>query len=517
MEKGIRWVIGVCFLLAGVRPVMFCAKSWHDPEALRSLLPQRVYDVEWTMELKNGLTGEFFRTYLPRNTNRQTVIEEGVVRGWGFNALDLDEHGRAARWEVPSPDAGAVVYRMRLKTLGLVYDLDSLKVHAQRIGPTGMRHREPTPEIQSNHPEISALADDLADRSWDLVRQVDAFYGFVLSMPGAPFKGLTDALTALRLGEASCNGKSRLLVALCRNRGIPARLVGGLILESGVKQTSHQWCEVLLGGMWVPFDPLNGHRASLPAAYLELYQGDAFLFGHTPERPLEYAFRISPRLAVSSDRLAAHRLWMAFDQAGIPVGLLGFLLMLPLGAALVAVLRTVVGLRTFGLFLPALIAVSLRETGLWVGLLAFVLVLSSVALLHPLLERWRLMYTPRLAIMLIAVVGMFLGISASGIVLGKPDLAFVTLFPVVVVAITAERLAREIEENGWAKGWAMTASTLLVVVLAYVAMESVTLESLFLAFPELFLALVGAMIWLGRWTGIRALEFHRFRHLLRTP
>ena len=127
------------------------------------------------------------------------------------------------------------------------------------------------------------------------------------------------------------------------------------------------------------------------------------------------------------------------------------------------------------------------------------------------------MYTPRLAIMLIAVVGMFLGISASGIVLGKPDLAFVTLFPVVVVAITAERLAREIEENGWAKGWAMTASTLLVVVLAYVAMESVTLESLFLAFPELFLALVGAMIWLGRWTGIRALEFHRFRHLLRTP
>jgi len=34
------------------------------------------------------------------------------------------------------------------------------------------------------------------------------------------FSGYTDALTALKLGEASCNGKSRLFVAMARKLNI---------------------------------------------------------------------------------------------------------------------------------------------------------------------------------------------------------------------------------------------------------------------------------------------------------
>ena len=65
------------------------------------------------------------------------------------------------------------------------------------------------------------------------MQRLRRIYDFVSAMPQRPFKGTTDALTALRLGEASCNGKSRLFVALARAAGIPARLVGGLVLETG--------------------------------------------------------------------------------------------------------------------------------------------------------------------------------------------------------------------------------------------------------------------------------------------
>jgi transglutaminase-like putative cysteine protease len=55
-------------------------------------------------------------------------------------------------------------------------------------------------------------------------------------------------VTAAKLGEASCNGKSRLFIALARRAGIPSRLVGGVILSTGVKRTSHQWVEAYVSG-----------------------------------------------------------------------------------------------------------------------------------------------------------------------------------------------------------------------------------------------------------------------------
>ncbi|MEL7219627.1 MAG: transglutaminase family protein, partial [Pseudomonadota bacterium] len=97
-------------------------------------------------------------------------------------------------------------------------------------------------------------------------------------------------MTALRLGRASCNGKGRLFVALARTNGIPARLVGGVILNEGSKKTSHQWLEVLIEGRWVPFDPTNGHFATLPENYLRLYTGDHALFRHTRNINFDYLF-----------------------------------------------------------------------------------------------------------------------------------------------------------------------------------------------------------------------------------
>jgi len=174
-------------------------------------------------------------------------------------------------------------------------------------------------------------------------------------------------------------------------------------------------------------------------------------------------------------------------------------------------MRNVVGLKTFGLFLPALIAVSMQETGLGVGTAAFALVILFVAALHPLLVLWRLLYTPRLVILLVGVVSSYLAISAWGWRMGHPEWVYVTLFPVVVVAITAERFAREIEEVGVASALSTAGQTLVVVLMAFLAMQSVTVEAVLLTYPVLFLWIVAAMMLLGRWTGIRVTEYRRFR------
>ena len=114
------------------------------------------------------------------------------------------------------------------------------------------------------------------------------------------------------------------------------------------------------------------------------------------------------------------------------------------------------------------------------------------------------------------MVGCYLAVSAWGWQAGQIGWVKVTLFPVVVVAITAERFAREIEEVGWTDAMAKAVQTLVVVILAFFAMQSTTAEAMLLAFPELFLWIVAAMLALGRWTGIRVLEFARFRFVTST-
>jgi hypothetical protein len=74
-----------------------------------------------------------------------------------------------------------------------------------------------------------------------------------------------------------------LFLALARNAGVPGRLVGGVILETGQKKTSHQWLEIYVNGYWIPFDALNNHFTFPPENYMELYKGDAFLLNQVME------------------------------------------------------------------------------------------------------------------------------------------------------------------------------------------------------------------------------------------
>lgn len=519
-RKAVFWIALLCTVLPLLRVSwVFLQEAEAGRSAWHGLLPELVYDVELNMELMDAEASSTMRTFLPVNSERQTVLEEATVEGPGAESIETSDAGRLATWSgrnFPNPAMEmSVRHRFRMRMQTLVVDLSTLPDEIGRVRPSHRVHLEPTDVVQSASEEIrdrlislGALSDTLT-----LLNRLDLVFEDVQGLRKAPFKGTTDALTALRLGEASCNGRSRLMVAMLRHLGVPARLVGGLILEGGTKQTSHQWLEAHLGGHWVPFDALNGHFGMLPANYLKLYLGDEGLFRHSAGLPFNYSFTISSRLAVPVEGLNSHRLWRAFDAAGIPVSLLQFLLLLPIGAVVVAVLRNVAGAKTFGLFLPALLAVSMRETGFLLGSMAFVLVIGLVAALHPLLERWRLMYTPKLVILLVAVVGLFLGISAWGVQAGEVEFAYITLFPIVIVAIAAERFARKWEEWGAMDALSTAFQTMLVVAVAYWVMGSLTLEAAFLAFPELFLVLVGWMLLLGRWTGVRLSEWHRFRRV----
>lgn len=343
-------------------------------------------------------------------------------------------------------------------------------------------------------------------------------------MGSRPFKGTTDALTAAKLGEASCNGKSRLFIALARQLGLPSRLVGGLILNNGSKRTSHQWAEVYISGHWVPFDTLNGHFARLPGNYLTLYRGDEALFRHSRNIAFDYRFDIS-RTTITNDRLSrflgerslnVYNSLASFFNVSISFSILQFLLVIPLGVLVVTISRNIIGLNTFGTFLPALMAMSMQNTGLFPGLFVFSFVIVLTVLTRYPLDKLGLLHTPKLAIMMIFVI---LSLLAIAVLSNLPFLEFVpslnsvSLFPIAILTITSERFALTLAEEGLKKTSLIMLQTLIVMVFCYIVISSIALQAFMISFPELLLAVLAMNLWIGSWTGIRVMELIRFRSL----
>jgi hypothetical protein len=336
----------------------------------------------------------------------------------------------------------------------------------------------------------------------------------------ASFSGETDAVLTCKLGEASCNGKSRLLVALLRNAGIPARLVGGIILTRGAKRTTHQWVEVYLGDLWAPFCPLNGHFASKPRTYLAVYRGDHAYFRHTRDISFDYRFVAEPRLVPKEQGMGKARaldivnVWQVFQTAGIPLDLLRFVLIIPIGALVTILFRNVIGLETFGTFLPALIASAFMGTGLIWGSVIFAAIISAGAGINHLLSKLKLLHTPKLTIVMIFVVIALLGASMAGIQNGYPHLARSFFFPLAILTITIERFFIIGQERGVRESFRILGLTMIVVAFCYMVMSSLFLQMVMVILPETYLLAFAASLYLGRWTGLRVMEWRRFRGLI---
>jgi len=513
----------IALILIFLALVISLAKILFWDYKFERFLPKTSYRITYNYSFEGFDDPVMVSTYLPSSDQRQSISEE-VNNSPGMQfTIESTSGGIVGRWQSQSlRGTQEVAYSFEFIGSSMQYVIDSSLLIASRHSNLLAENLKATEEIQVNHPQIRSIYDDVVADETYLLPALQSIYDYTGSLNPMPFKGVTDALTAARLGEASCNGMSRLFVALARTGNIPSRLVGGIILNDGSKRTSHQWVEVFIAGEWVPFDPLNKHFAYIPNNYLKLYTGDQFIYRHTPGINFDYSFKINSRLVANpilytelkEHPLNAYNLWKTFEDIGVPLGLLKIILLLPLGAFVVAIFRNVIGLNTFGIFLPALIAVASRETGLLWGLVSFLLVIGVVSMAHFPLQRWGILYTPKLVIMLVLVVLLFLLISFFAINTGLIAMAYVTLFPIVVLTISAERFARTIDEEGFGPALLVTLQTVIVVGVAYFVMNSRTMETTFLAFPELFAAIIGLNILLGRWVGLRMIEYIRFKDLV---
>lgn len=492
---------------------------------LAGLIPAPSYTVEVNMQVDGHGEDIDIQTYLPKTDGRQSVDNEESSTGVFVSSIRSDSLNREVSWNAENV-AGkhSIRYAYAVRAHHVRFEIPEGMPIPDTYPAALAPYLADEPGIHKDDPQIEkALGSIVPAENRTVLDVLTRIHRHLQdNIANRNFSGYTDALTALKLGEASCNGKSRLFVAMARKLNIPARLVGGFVMEQGSKRTSHQWVEVYVNGHWVPFDTINDHFAELPANFLTLYYGDMALFKHTASVNFQYMFKTTKQLvqqrdaqdALSKSSLNITNLYAHFERVGISQNLLKILLMLPLGALVTVIFRNVVGLETFGTFLPALIAAAARETGLLWGLAGFLGIVLVSAVVRRGLDWMQLLHSPKMAILLTTVVIVMMVTTVGGVQFGFFELAHVTLFPIAILAITAERVALMEAEQGALKVARITLMTLIVIAACYAVMDSLFMQSLVLAFPELLLVVVALNLWLGKWIGIRVMEFLRFRRLI---
>jgi hypothetical protein len=493
---------------------------------LNAVVQAESYLIEAVMEFDGHGSDVDVSMALAQNLPNQKVSDES------FNSGDLKFNVTEARGNRRGDWQGSKIggkrrigYTASIQTKTERFLIDSTLPTTQSLPDSVARYVLSDSLVQADDAEITRLADSLGlSASAPILQNLEKIYQYTtFGLKYVTYSGTTDALTTYHLGEASCGGKSRLMSALARHLGIPARLVGGKILDPGQSTATHIWVDLFVQDRWVPFCPTNKYFAEIPANYLILYYGEEPFITHTRDINFKFYFNLRKRLVTTeagltdmkNNPLDVLNVWATFKRVAISLELLKIIIMLPIGILSVVFFRNIVGLETFGTFMPALIAVGFRDTGLLNGVLMFSLIVMFGSIVRLILNRFQLLHTPRLAIILSSVVLFILLLTGIGVRLGLLDLARVALFPMVIMTLTVERFSIISEESGYKKAIQIAFFTILVAGLSYLLMASRPLQALVISFPETILVLIALYIYIGRYSGFRVMELFRFRQIMR--
>jgi hypothetical protein len=517
------WV--VAGILAGLGLSMMLYKHWKLEFPLTPDTTYKSWYVEARVDLKaknpwrQGDKPVVFTLQLPHHSERFVLVDENIVaRGFGYEITEADAEGnRAAIFSKRKMEAQETIFYR-----AVVYELDSPTAEAEAVPPPpdSPYSKQNRPKLEEGEREapvylaVDALIAEAREKSASprtFVREIgrlarDAADDRVQLVRDAAGTQMTDVAIAALLLEAD---------------GIPTRIAHGLPLtESKRRAALTQWLEVYLKGAWVGIDPVH-QSFGLRDRYIVWWYGDGALYS------LEGNAKVDTMIAVrqNTNNALTRAIWksgqladlfLTFSFYNLPLDaqlVFGVLLMIPVGGLVLAFLRQVIGLKTFGTFMPVLVALAFRETGLFSGILLFTLVVMLGLFIRNYFDRLKLLLVPRLASVLTVVV-IVLSLLAMltnqlGIVVGLS----ISLFPIVVLTMTIERMTLLWEEYGPDEAIKTGVSSMFCAIIAYFAMNSAALGYLIFAFPELLLVVLALTMLIGRYNHYKLTEYIRFRQL----
>ena len=273
--------LSVAFLVGCQSRPDLSTQASTTPGAGVTILGQREYIVHQQLTLVNNGPGQpekqniwvaLIRDFAPYQTVRSMQVSPGKY------TLVRDEYGNQyAEFDFSGQPAGTtqtVKIDYRVKVNELAYNLSACK------GQLPDEFNQPELHIESDNPQIVALAGELSHGKGNACQQVRAFYEYIGNTLVYTDNGANwGAQAALGPMGADCTEYTDLLVALSRAKGIPARYFEGLLyLDKGtgaIAKVEHAWPDAYMPGVgWVALDPTLGRVKVNRDTYFAHYTPD---------------------------------------------------------------------------------------------------------------------------------------------------------------------------------------------------------------------------------------------------
>lgn len=503
------------------------------------LFPNQTYN-SWYVEAKLSLNSEplnlgseealptTIQFHLPQESPRYEIVKEDFVNeGFERQIGTLKNASDRVAVFTKQGDAGseflfyrAVVRRRADATPGT----EKVPISGRRLVDRQLvKFGENTDRVRDNRKEnlptaeINSLLEEAKKQSSDPLSFAKKIYQLALN---------TDDIRvqAIRRNLRKEESTTQLAAFLLNQAKVPARVGNGIYLRSEEVYSTDfiRWLEVQEGDRWLAFDPIN-YSFGEQDRYLTWWYGSDRVLQAEGANDIALEVVVQPntdngltRSVWQGNRVS--NLFLEYSFLKLPLTsqrVFQVLVLVPIGALIISILHQMLGLKTFGTFTPILISLAFRQTGLFVGIPMFVLVVIIGLLIRSYLNRLQLLIVPRLAAILTAtvlIVGLLAVIMQNlGVNLGLS----VALFPIVILAMTIERAALMWEENGAKDTIIAGLGTVLAAVIGYFCLINPYVQHWAFVFPELLLLVLGLNILVGRYNGYKLIEYFRFLSLQR--
>ena len=368
--------------------------------------------------------------------------------------------------------------------------------------------------INLTSPEIITLLDSLSKQATDNEELLEIIFLYVNKNFVKDNNHINNGIdVSLRTNKATALGRSRIMVALCRAAGIPARVITGLILEESVGAIPHNWLEVYSDNKWTPYDPERGYAEKIPGSYLVFNRDSNYIVTYQNIDDVKVTYNIQKNYDLTGLNIFPER--RAIDILNFERfppdtrNNLGLLLLLPLGTLITAFFRNFLGIRGYGTFTPTLLALSVVYAG-WITALVLLSIVIALGLSGRAAMPDKLPRITRLAVVFtIVAISMVLGVSLIEFFNININ-EHVMLLPIVILTSLIDRFYSTAEDYGIHIAMRRMIWTIVMGLLIYPILKLDSVGAFLLAYPETHFFTLSIILLLSMYNGMQLSEFTIF-------
>ena len=447
--------------------------------------------------------------FIPNLQNDAILSEAITAKGFG-KAITDDENNRIAVLSLSDPgEENSVIYSLLVDSGTQINQLKQPNVKKEQ---ENIKRSQNTEQSEQQEKILYLIQQQSADNE-TLTKQSIQF----VNDPAH------EADIRRLLGDNfSPSDQYNLTQELLTQAGLPTVLLHAVPYKNDLNiniSTIPTWVAAFYDNDWHLFDAQTSKKIHDPNASLIWWTGNQPLF--TADNGSSKLIQLSTQAqSISQEKFldlkyshVANTLY-SYSLASLPARsqqTYKIIIMVPIGVLVILILRILIGIPTIGTFMPVLISLAFKDTTLIWGIILFTLIVIVGFSFRSYFESLKILVVPRLGMLLCVVILSMCVISILANKLSVQQGLSITLFPMVILTMTIERLSILWEERGAQEALTNALGSLFSAIVIYFFIFNSTLEYIFLNFPTLILVVMASMLLIGKYHGYRLSELIRFK------